>query len=79
MEALYTVVIYAALPTVKSHKCMSYFVMTVSGAYPIVITPWLLLQTLHGQEVCGIRLKVMAADPRNDDRRKRLRMDDHDP
>lgn len=37
------------------------------------------MQTLHGQEVCGIRLKVMAADPRNDDRRKRLRMDDHDP
>lgn len=36
------------------------------------------IQTLHGQEVCGIRLKVMAADPRNDDRRKRLRMDDHD-
>ncbi|PSN51617.1 RNA-binding protein 45 [Blattella germanica] len=37
------------------------------------------IQTLHGQEVCGIRLKVMAADPRNDDRRKRLRMDDNDP
>ncbi|XP_021934373.1 RNA-binding protein 45 isoform X2 [Zootermopsis nevadensis] len=36
------------------------------------------IQTLHGQEVCGIRLKVMAADPRNDDRRKRLRIDDHD-
>ncbi|KAJ9575632.1 hypothetical protein L9F63_007493, partial [Diploptera punctata] len=36
------------------------------------------IETLHGQEVCGVRLKVMAADPRNDDRRKRLRMDDHD-
>ncbi|GFG33000.1 hypothetical protein Cfor_09657 [Coptotermes formosanus] len=37
------------------------------------------IQTLHGQEVCGVRLKVMAADPRSDDRRKRQRVDDHDP
>ncbi|KAK7793770.1 hypothetical protein R5R35_000965 [Gryllus longicercus] len=34
------------------------------------------IQTLHGQEVCGIRMKVMAADPRTDDRRKRLKMED---
>ncbi|XP_049843828.1 RNA-binding protein 45 isoform X1 [Schistocerca gregaria] len=34
------------------------------------------IQVLHGQEICGVRLKVMAADPRTDDRRKRLRVDD---
>ncbi|XP_067006548.1 RNA-binding protein 45 [Anabrus simplex] len=34
------------------------------------------IQALHGQEVCGIRLKVMQADPRTDDRRKRLKMDE---
>lgn len=35
------------------------------------------ISTLHGQEVCGIRLKVMEADPRtNDQRRKRLKMED---
>ena len=32
---------------------------------------------LHGQELCGSRLKVLEAEERNnDDRRKRLRMDE---
>uniref|UniRef100_A0A6V7LRT1 Uncharacterized protein n=1 Tax=Bracon brevicornis TaxID=1563983 RepID=A0A6V7LRT1_9HYME len=31
---------------------------------------------LHGQEICGSRLKVLEAEERNDDRRKRLRMDE---
>nr|CAD7266338.1 unnamed protein product [Timema shepardi] len=34
------------------------------------------ITSLHGAEICGNRLKVMAADPRHDDRRKRIRMDD---
>ncbi|XP_014235265.1 RNA-binding protein 45 isoform X1 [Trichogramma pretiosum] len=39
------------------------------------------IETLHGQEICGSRLKVLEAEERNvnDDRRKRLRtMDDGD-
>ncbi|XP_046742075.1 RNA-binding protein 45 [Diprion similis] len=36
------------------------------------------IKTLHGQEICGSRLKVLEAEERNvgDDRRKRLRMDE---
>lgn len=35
------------------------------------------IETLHGAEVCGIRLKVMEAEELNiDDRRKRQRRDD---
>ncbi|XP_058800716.1 RNA-binding protein 45 isoform X2 [Phymastichus coffea] len=36
------------------------------------------IETLHGQEICGSRLKVLEAEERNvgDDRRKRLRMDE---
>nr|CAD7574229.1 unnamed protein product [Timema californicum] len=30
------------------------------------------MKSLHGAEICGNRLKVMAADPRHDDRRKLL-------
>ncbi|XP_063224602.1 RNA-binding protein 45 isoform X2 [Bacillus rossius redtenbacheri] len=33
------------------------------------------MQTLHGQELCGSRLKVLPADPR-EDRRKRIKMDE---
>lgn len=36
------------------------------------------IEVLHGQEICGSRLKVLEAEERNvgDDRRKRLRMDE---
>ncbi|XP_031785024.1 RNA-binding protein 45 [Nasonia vitripennis] len=36
------------------------------------------IEALHGQEICGSRLKVLEAEERNvgDDRRKRLRMDE---
>ncbi|XP_008556450.1 RNA-binding protein 45 [Microplitis demolitor] len=36
------------------------------------------IETLHGQEICGSRLKVLEAEERNvgDDRRKRLKMDE---
>ncbi|XP_066591507.1 RNA-binding protein 45 isoform X2 [Prorops nasuta] len=38
------------------------------------------IEVLHGQEICGSRLKVLEAEERNvgEDRRKRLRMDEDD-
>ncbi|XP_063988572.1 RNA-binding protein 45 isoform X3 [Diachasmimorpha longicaudata] len=36
------------------------------------------IEVLHGQEICGSRLKVLEAEERNDDRRKRLRMDEEE-
>lgn len=50
------------------------------NAYSIIYYCNLCLQTLHGAEICGIRLKVLEAEePRNgaDDRRKRLKVDEH--
>jgi RNA recognition motif-containing protein len=34
------------------------------------------IETLHGAEVCGVRLKVLEAEEPSDDRRKRMRRDD---